>query len=218
MCGKFTAMASWAQVVAWSEILDRFREQRLSNDQPVIYRVMSTLPVIIWDPVSHQRRVIPFRWGFPDAKDWHRPKPIHARSETVDTTKAFAHAFQTGQRGIVLMRTFNEAPDIEGPTIQHTITPGTEPALAAAFIWQRFELAEQTMAACVLCTAPANALLCALPTDRMPAFLDREAWSTWLGEDGNDADAAKACLKTAEGEGWTMAREEKSVRAARQKK
>ncbi len=74
--------------------------------------------------------------GFPDSRDWHRPRPIYARSESIEATGAFAEAFREGQRGIVLMRTFNEAPDVEGPTVQHTITPGDDGMLAAAFLWR----------------------------------------------------------------------------------
>jgi putative SOS response-associated peptidase YedK len=48
------------------------------------------------------------RWDFPHPKDWRRPQPIHARTETVETTKDFADAFHDGQRGIVIFNTFNE--------------------------------------------------------------------------------------------------------------
>jgi putative SOS response-associated peptidase YedK len=88
-----------------------------------------------------------------------------------------------GQRGIVLFKTFNEAPHADGPTVQHTITPGDEKAFAAAFVWRAFKIPGEPMAlhACVLVTVPANQLLMALPTDRMPAFLAAEDWDKWLG-------------------------------------
>jgi hypothetical protein len=59
------------------------------------------------------------------------------------------------------MKTFNEAPDIEGPTVQHTITPGDESALSAAIVWWRFETPDlpMPMLACVLATVPANKLI-----------------------------------------------------------
>jgi len=127
MCGKFTAMSSWAEVVAFSQPLSG----RDEKDRALTYRVVDNLPVIVLDIVAGKRQVVPMRWGFPDPQDWRRPRPIHARSETIDTAKAFAEAFRDGQRGIVLMKTFNEAPDVKGPTVQHTITPDT--VLAAAF-------------------------------------------------------------------------------------
>ena len=142
------------------------------------------------------------------------PKHIHARGETIDTTKAFAPAFLDGQRGIVVMRTFNEAPDVPGPTIQHTITPGELGAIGIAFIWRQFDVPEiaATMPACVMVTVPANQLIRTLPTDRMPAVLADEDWDMWLR---GTPDEAKACLKTVEGVRWTMTKEEKAAKAQR---
>lgn len=218
MCGKFTAMASWAEVVAFSQPLTRDQVQPTDNDREITFRVMSNLPVIIWDRDARQRRVVPMRWGFPDPKNWKLPRPIHARSETIDTTKAFASAFLEGQRGIVIVRTFNEAPDIPGPTIQHTITPGERGAIGIAFLWRSFDLADLpgTMQACLMVTVPANKLIATLPTDRMPAILADEDWSAWLGETGSPDDA-KACLKTVEGVKWTMTKEDRAATAKRGK-
>jgi putative SOS response-associated peptidase YedK len=209
MCGKFTAKLSWTELVD-------FAHTPASDDDPSLtYRVMNPVPVILLDIVTGQKRVVPMRWGFSHPDDWRRPQPIHARAETIDTTKAFAQAFHDGQRGIVLMETFNEAPDAEGPTIQHTITP--EGMLAAAFVWRRFEISGTSMPifACVLATVPANKLIAALPTDRMPAFLAPEDWATWLGEKSTSLDEVKACLKTVEGVRWTMTKEERTAKRAR---
>lgn len=206
MCGKFTAMFSWSEVVAFTQPLDGG-----AGDHEVTYRVVGALPVITLDLVTGKRRVVPMRWGFPDPQDWRRPRPIHARSETIDTTRAFAQAFIDGQRGIVLMKSFNEAPDVPGPTVQHTITPDAGEILAAAFVWRKFEIggAPDPFFACVLCTVPANELIAKLPTDRMPAFLAKEDWGAWLGEIPATLDEVKACLKTVEGVRWTMAKEGK---------
>jgi putative SOS response-associated peptidase YedK len=216
MCGKFTAMATWSQVVAFSQPVTLGADE---EDRSVTYRVMSSIPVIVWDIVERRRRVVPMRWGFPHASDWRRPQPIHARSETIETTKAFSQAFLDGQRGIVLMKTFNEAPDVEGPTVQHTITPGAGQILAAAFVWRRFDSADlpAPLFACVLVTVPANQLIAGLPTDRMPAFLAPQDWDIWLGEKPATVDEIKACLKTMEGVRWSMAKEEKQAKGPRSK-
>jgi putative SOS response-associated peptidase YedK len=217
-------MFSWQQVVAFSQPLtmDRYEKKQTSagdNDREVTLRVMGNVSVIVFDKETGKRRTVPMRWGFPHPKDWRRPQPIHARSETIDVTPAFADAFHNGQRGIVLMKTFNEAPDVEGPTIQHTITPGEEPALSAAFIWRRFELPDlpTPILACVLATVPANKLIATLPTDRMPAFLAAEDWTKWLGEEDASPEEVKACLKTVEGVRWTMTKEERATKAKRQR-
>ncbi len=211
MCGKFTTRLSWTELVDWAWT------PAAADDPSLTLRVMNDVSVILLDIVAGRRRVVPMRWGFPHPTDWRRPQPIHARAETIDTTKAFAQAFRDGQRGIVLMETFNEAPDIEGPTIQHVITPGGESMLAAAFVWRRFEISGQPMPmfACVLATVPANKLIATLPTDRMPAFLAAEDWGKWLGEEPCSLDEVKACLKTVEGVRWTMAKEERTAKRAR---
>ena len=205
-------MASWAEVVAFMQPLDRGAgENKSDSDCEVSYRVMSNLPVIVFDKGERKRRVVPMRWGFPHPRDWRRPQPIHARSESIDVTRAFADAFAQGQRGIVLMRTFNEAPDVEGPTIQHRITPVEGGMLATAFVWRRFAIADQPqpLFACVLVTVPANRLIATLPADRMPAFLAPQDWAVWLGEEPANLESVKACLRTVEGVDWTMAREGK---------
>jgi putative SOS response-associated peptidase YedK len=209
MCGKFTAKASWSEIVDFIWSAPPLDEE---DDRTLTYRVMTDLPVIVLE--GDERRTMKMRWGFPHPDNWQVPQPIHARAETIDTTKAFAQAFRDGQRGIVLMKNFNEAPDVKGPTIQHVITPGEEPALAAAFVWRRYDIPGRPtpLFACVLVTVPANQLLAGLPTDRMPAFLAPEDWKIWLGQQAASLDRVKACLKSVEGVRWTMTREARTHR------
>jgi putative SOS response-associated peptidase YedK len=205
MCGKFTAKASWTEIVDYS-----WSTPTLDDEDTLTYRVMTDLPVIVRE--GEERRTMKMRWGFPHPDNWQVPQPIHARAETIDTTKAFAQAFRDGQRGIVLMQNFNEAPDIPGPTIQHIVIPGDEPVLAAAFVWRRYDIAGRPtpLFACVLATVPANPLLAGLPTDRMPAFLAHNDWSIWLGEKAASLADVKSCLKTVDDVRWTMTREERA--------
>lgn len=171
-------MASWAEVVAFSQPLTRAVVKEGDNDRIVTYRVMDNLPLIVWDRIDGKRRVVMTRWGWPGKGNWKKPQHIHVRGETIGTTPTFAPAFINGQRGIVVMRTFNEAPDVPGPTIQHTITPGDLGAIGIAFIWRQFDVPKiaATMPACVMVTMPANQLIATLPTDRMPAVLADEDW------------------------------------------
>src|SRR5262245_38066261 len=133
MCGKFTALSSWAEVVAFSQPLaeggcGEGENDVGGNDEIVTYRVGGLLPVIVWDSETRARRVARMRWGFPDPRDWRRPRPIHARSETIDVKEPFRAPFQAGQRGIVVFRTFNEGEEIAKPsgrteTRQWTVDP-----------------------------------------------------------------------------------------------
>lgn len=218
MCGKFTAMASWPRIVAFSEAVTAGIEGEVRDDREIAYRVMSNLPVILWDAEKAQRRVVAMRWGFPHPKDWRRPQPIHARAEGIDTTPTFAPLFRDGRRGIVLFKTFNEAPDTEGRTEQHRIAMGDIEAAGFAFLWRRFETGELgALLACVMVTVPANRLLAALPTDRMPAILDNADWAKWLGEAPATPAELKACLKTQQGVRWTMTIEERAEKSPRRK-
>ncbi len=150
------------------------------------------------------------RRGFPDPQDWRRPRPIHARAETIDSVPAFAQAFRDGQRGIVLVESFNEAPESGA---QHIITPAGP--IGIAMVWKRFDVGGAPLLACVMVTVAANRLLGGLPTDRMPAVLAPEDWATWLGEDEASPEAAKACLRTVEDVRWTMTREQRAAGARR---
>ncbi len=208
MCGKFTAKASWAEIV--DLIYATPPRETGDNDRTLTFRVMGAVPLIVFDPVVGKRRVVPMRWGFPHPQDWKRPQPIHARAETIDSTRAFAHAFRDGQRGIAIVETFNEAPESGA---QHVITPSG--AIGIAFVWRRFEIAsQQPMFAGVMVTVAANTLLSGLPTDRMPAILSPDDWAIWLGEEPASLERVKACLKTVDDVRWTMTPEEraKSVR------
>ncbi|MEK7994670.1 MAG: hypothetical protein AAB403_12770 [Planctomycetota bacterium] len=107
MCGKFTALASWSEVVAFSQPLtesggggEGSDDGEGSNDAIVTYRVGGPVPVIIWDAEARARHVVRMRWGVPDPRDWRRPRPIHARSETIEAKEPFRTPFHAGQRGI----------------------------------------------------------------------------------------------------------------------
>ena len=198
--------------MAFSQPLDRSLPSTGDNDQPITCRVMSVLPVITWDQDAKQRRVIPMRWGFPHRSNPNRPDPIHVRAETIDEKPTFRDAFRGAQRGIVLVKTFNEGLELSnGKTEQHTITLGDQGSVGIAFLWKRFP-----SFACVMATVPASKLIGSI-TDRMPAILDKEAWAIWLGETPATPAEVKACLKTVEDTRWTMSKEEQAAKAKRQK-
>lgn len=228
MCGKFTALASWAEVVEFSQPLtgDGGGDGPADggNNDIVAFRVGGPLPVIVWDSEAGQRRVVKMRWGFPSPKDWRRPQPIHARSETIDSREPFRKPFHGGQRGIVVFRTFNEGEEVPTrtggtKTKQWTVDPRDGRPRGFAFLWQHFKIPDlpTPLLACVMATVSANDLirLTIKPLEedpRMPAILEDDAWSTWLGEGNPSPEAAKAVLKTMEGVNWQAAPEPKAPR------
>ena len=196
MCGKVRAKKTWQASVSPDAAAD--------DGDSVTYRVMNDLPIIVCD--GGQRYVMPMRWGFPDPADWRRPRPINARAETIDTTPAFARAFRDGQRGILLVESFNEAPKSGAQQIFTLPKPA-----GIAMLWRRFAIANASPFAAVMVTVPANALVGDLPADRMPALLAQADWAAWLGDNGATPADAKACLKTVEGVRWTMAAEQRTA-------
>lgn len=236
MCGKFTAQASWREVVDFSRPLtgDSGGGGGGGDDgagDVYTYKVNGMLPVIVWNAEAGKRRVVPMRWSFPDPRDWRRPKNIHARSETIDRLPTFRDGFLGGQRGIVVFKTFNEGEEAltsggKPKTIQWTVDPQDGRPRGFAFLWQRFEIADlpAPMLACVMVTVPANELIrttikAAEEDPRMPAIMadDYDVWATWLGEHGNDPVAAKALLKTVEGVTWQTFPEPKAPRSPRKR-
>lgn len=251
MCGKFTAQASWREVVSFSQPLTQGVGGGASGDEAigkdaggsdwgaeddggndggndgiVTYRVGAAVPMIVWDAAARGRRVVPMRWGFPDPRDWRRPRPIHARSETIDIKEPFRAPFHAGHRGIVVFRTFNEGEEIFKPTgrpetRQWTIDPQDGRPRGFAFVWRRYAIEGQPapLLFCVMATVPANELIRRTvkggeDDPRMPAILDDDAWAAWLGEDGAAQASSKALLKTMEGVNWTSAPEPRKPRSA----
>jgi putative SOS response-associated peptidase YedK len=225
MCGKFTAMYSWREVHSFSQPLT-ITPRVGGNDEEVGYGVAKILPVIVWDRETQTRRIVPMRWGFPHAKDWRRPQPIHVRSETIDLKRDFAEAFREGQRGIVVFKTFNEGEEAttstgKPKTIQWTIDPQDGIPRGFAFLWRRFQIADlpQPMLACVMATVPASALVRTIMANqeypRMPAILEDSDWNIWLGQSDARPEQAKATLKTMEGVNWKIALEQKKAKVAK---
>lgn len=212
MCGKFTAMASWSEVFAFSQPLIADTSEG-SNDSEVTRRTFGQVHVILFNKDARRREIVQMRWGWPDPKNYKRPKHFHARGETIDTTRAFAPSFIDGRRGIVLMKTFNETP-YQRDTEQWTIDPRDGRARGIAFVCQGFDIegSKEKLLACVMVTVRANELLreSIMKGDddpRMPAILEDDDWATWLGE--NDAPLAqvKSVLRTMEGSDWHLAPE-----------
>ena len=224
MCGKFTAMASWAEVVAFSQPLTADTSDG-SNDSEVTYRTFGELPVIVFDKQKQQRVVVRMRWGWPEEKkNWKTAKHFHARSETVDTKKAFAPAFLDGRRGIVLVKTFNETPfgrDKE----QWTIDPKDNRARGIAFLCQGYDIegSSEKLLACCMMTVPANTLLRETimqgdTAPRMPAILADDDFGIWLGEKDVPIEQVKSALRTVEGTDWHVAPEQKASKPDKPKK
>ncbi|MEI9995068.1 MAG: SOS response-associated peptidase family protein [Rhizomicrobium sp.] len=226
MCGKFTAMASWAAVVDFSRAFTRTSEGG-GNDHVAHYRVGRPASVIVFDQENQERISVMMRWGWPKGRDPHAIGLFHCRSETLHKLPTFRDQFAAGQRGIVVVRTFNEARDILRPpknkptapatvkeTEQFEIDPGDDAPLGFAVLWDAFPIAGsgELLRAFIQCTVPANALIVSTDPqmDRMPAFLRYEDWTIWLGETDATLGEVQGLLQTMEGVHWKIAPEKRA--------
>ncbi|MGH6870858.1 MAG: SOS response-associated peptidase [Rhizomicrobium sp.] len=206
MCGKFTQMMSWQELVDLADIVGT------DDAAPSTVTPMRFARVIRLN-ADGARESVAMRWGFSarNAKTPAKPDHIHARAETIDTRPTFRDAFHA-RRGILVVRTFNEGEDASPTkTIQHTLTPRDGKPLAIAALWEAWTHPEQgELLTFVMVTVPANRQIAAI-TDRMPAVLAPEDWATWLGEEPATPADLKSLLRTVDGD-WDMAEEKKGAK------
>jgi putative SOS response-associated peptidase YedK len=198
MCGKFTQLASWEEVHAFSEPL-----AAAPADAPVVIATPMRMARIVRLDGAGRRELAPMRWGFADRGA--RPRHMHARAETIDRLPTFAPSFRA-RRGVLWVHTFNEGEALpSGKTKQWTITPRDGRPLAMAVIFEEWANDAERLLTFVQATVPANALISRI-TDRMPAILESDDIPVWLGETAAPLADVKAVLRTVEDGGrWDMA-------------
>ena len=140
------------------------------------------------------REVVAAQWGLvphwvksaSDAK-LRSPKLIHAKAETVSTTRAFHDAWIKGQRCIVPMAAFFEDDFREGKALPTRISRIDGQPLGAAGLWASWTGADgETIVSFTLLTMNANnhALLRRYQQPgsekRMPVILNEGAYGAWL--------------------------------------
>lgn len=210
MCGKFTQMATWKEVVAFSQPLSK-----IIDTDPVTVSTPMRLAKILRIGEDGRRELVDMRWGFSKpGNNAFKPDHMHARGETVDSRPMFREAFLE-RRAICLVETFNEGETLaSGKTRQWVIRPKDRKPLAIAVIWQEWEGETGALPCFIQVTVPANPLISRI-TERMPAILRQHDWPTWLGEGGASDAAAKALLCTFEDEGGWEMMEQSSAKAAK---
>lgn len=191
MCGKFTQMMSWSELVTLADLvggpagpLETVTPMRFAN--------------VIRLDAEGRREVARMRWGFvpAGARDpSDGTKFIHVRAETIEQKPTFRDAF-TKRRGIVVVNTFNEGKEITPrKTEQHVVTLKERRATAIAVIWERWsEASKGVLETFAMVTVPPNALIGTI-TDRMPALLADDDWAKWLGEQPASVAELKSMLR-----------------------
>jgi putative SOS response-associated peptidase YedK len=206
MCGKFTQMADWREVVAFSQPLTAIPE-----DRPTTVSTPMRTAKVIRVGEDGKREMAAMRWGFSKPENASfKPDHMHARAETIDTRPTFAEAFAE-RRGLVLVQTFNEGEaQPNGKTKQWVIRPKDRKPIAIAVIWEEWVGDAGSEPTFVMVTTPPNPLIATI-TDRMPAILRQEDWAAWLGETDAPLKSVKALLRTFDDQGaWEMSEQASS--------
>jgi putative SOS response-associated peptidase YedK len=139
---------------------------------------------------------------------------MQVRAETIDTLSTFAGPFAS-QRGLLIVKDFNIGQEVAPKkTIQHIVTSKDGKPIALAVIWERWTSRDEgDLLTFVMATVPANQLIAPV-TDRMPAVIQPELWSKWLGEEPATLAELREMLQTFEGD-WETALQDKPSKAAR---
>ena len=205
MCGKFSYMATWAEVVSFSEPLTA----RPSNASEEVATPMRRAPVMHLNEAG-QQTMTPMRWGFTKQRQGRAyPDHIHARDDKLLTSRLWRPHFEA-RRGVLIVISFNEGeevptfkPDRGTPTgntrtVQWTIRPKDGSRLAIAVIYRMVQSPEGEVAEFAMCTTKANKGLSKFVTgdldQRMPAVLQEENLAVWLGQTGASLEELRACL------------------------
>jgi len=194
MCGKFTQMMSWSELVTLADLVGAPRSA-VETVTPMRFATVIRLDA------HGKREAVRMRWGLVpsgarDPSDGTRF--IHARAETIEQKPTFRDAF-FNRRGLVVVSTFNEGKEITPKkTEQYVVTPTGRAATAIAVIWERWsDHNAGTLETFAMVTVPPNALIATI-TDRMPALVADEDWTKWLGEEEASLDDLKAVLRTSD--------------------
>ena len=210
MCGRFTQLYSWPELVA----LYRLTMPPV-NLQPS-YNICPTDPVDVLLPKESggldfgRRRwgLVPYWWSKPLKQV---PATFNARSDTVATKPMFREAFK--RRGSVIpMSGFYEWRQMADGKQPFFISGDEAPVLSVAGLWDNWKNREtgETIRSCTMIVSEANPFMSEIH-DRMPVFLGQKELHRWLeGKAGTETllPASAAHLRA-----WPVSRRVNSSKA-----
>ncbi|WP_421579768.1 SOS response-associated peptidase [Shinella sp. M31] len=178
MCGRFTQMLPWRQLVALYRLTDNMKARNTEarfNIAPT-----QTVPFIRLDNEGNQVVDDGRWWLIPHwAKEPSKAAMFNARIETVATTPGFRDAFKA-RRCLIPADGFYEwtKGDDGGKDPWLIQMPGGAP-YAFAGLWANNTRMETPVTSCTIITGPAVAPISQIH-DRMPIILDPSVFDVWL--------------------------------------
>lgn len=179
MCGRFTNMMSWDELVA---LYGLGEVRNMAPGWKPRYNVAPTqyLPVIRLD-AECRRELVMLRWGL--VPSWVKDpaigaRLINARAETIAEKPSFRAAFKT-RRCLIPADGFYEWRRAGGAKQPYRITMANGSPFAFAGLWERWTAGEEALETVTIITTGANKLLAAIH-DRMPVIIDPADQAAWL--------------------------------------
>jgi putative SOS response-associated peptidase YedK len=182
MCGRFVVATPLMTIFEYFDVHD----PRIT-EQPPRYNVAPSTPIAIVRDTGEARVCEAAQWGF--TPSWARtrddgPRPINARSETVQESRLFRRAFEQ-RRCLIPADGYYEWQARPGQRKQpYYIHRADGHLLAFGGIWETWHAGDKDeLTSAAIITTPANPEMVALH-DRMPLILERSDWDAWLlGDD-----------------------------------
>ncbi|MGF1641644.1 MAG: SOS response-associated peptidase [Rhodospirillales bacterium] len=181
MCGRYTQLRSWPDLVA----LYGIAESLSPSNFPVRYNIAPTQQVaaVRRRADTGDRALVTLRWGL--VPSWAKQidigaRLINARAETVHEKPAFRDAFRKRRCLIVADGFYEWQAQPAGPKQPWLVTVADGRPFAFAGLWEEWWDAGNTLIeSCAIVTTAANAALTPIH-DRMPAILTAERFDAWL--------------------------------------
>ncbi len=191
MCGRYTQIRPWSELVA----LYRIAAAAIPLNLPARYNIAPTqsVPIVRQGSAPNARELALVRWGLLSA--WAKDVRIgagmiNARAETIDEKPAFRQAFRK-RRCLVVADGFYEWRSERGQKQPYYLTLPANRPFAFAGLWERWRSPEggEPIESCTIIVCAANPTVRPIH-DRMPVILEPDAFEPWL-----DAKAEPAALR-----------------------
>jgi putative SOS response-associated peptidase YedK len=188
MCGRFTSMYTWSQLIALYRLT-----MGTSNLRPR-YNICPTTNVDT--VVSHdgKRELVPMRWGLIPAW-WSKPlkemrmATFNARAETVATKPMFRDAFKK-QRCLMPASGYFEWHDTPGGKQPYYFSRRDGQVMTIAGLWSDWKdkTTGDGLKSCAMVITEPNRFVAEVH-DRMPVILEAKDFEQWEAGDVKDAAA-----------------------------
>lgn len=190
MCGRFTSMYTWEELVRLYRLTEPYM---IRNLQPR-YNICPTTMVDVVTELEGKRQIEQLRWGLIPGW-WSKPlkemkiATFNARAETVEQKPMFRTAFKKN-RCIIPASGYYEWQHIEGDKKPQPwyFTQKNSPIVSIAGIWDEWKdrTTGELIRSCSMIITEPNKFVAEVH-DRMPVILQLEQFDGWLsGELGKE--------------------------------